>query len=160
MFYHSKSNLQPGFIVTNKNLLQGILVVAALLFGLTGCDIAREQLGVETSRMRAEAEANAKAVGGACRESGRAIEDCYTVYSWLNKAFIYQGWREMDVYMRDNQIETVRPLLPPVAAPPPRESQNRPAARGRRAAPPERAPAPATPATPDTPAATVAPAPS
>ena len=65
----------------------------------------------------ARADAEGKAVGGACRQSGRAIEDCYSIYSWLPKAPIYEGWRDMDAYMRDNKLETVEPQLPPVAAP-------------------------------------------
>ena len=65
----------------------------------------------------ARAEADGKAVGGACRQSGRAIEDCYSIYSWLPKSAVYEGWRDMDAYMRDNKLETVEPQLPPVAAP-------------------------------------------
>jgi hypothetical protein len=65
----------------------------------------------------ARADAEGRAVGGACRQSGRAIEDCYSIYSWLPKAPIYEGWRDMDAYMRDNKLETVEPQLPPVAAP-------------------------------------------
>lgn len=48
---------------------------------------------------------------------GRAIEDCYSIYSWLPKASIYEGWRDMDAYMRDNKLETVEPQLPPPAPP-------------------------------------------
>jgi len=56
-------------------------------------------------------------VGSACRQSGRAIEDCYSIYNWLPKASIYEGWKEMDAYMRDNQLETVAPQLPPPESP-------------------------------------------
>ncbi len=54
-----------------------------------------------------------KAVGNACRHAGRAIEDCYTIYSWLPRAGIFEGWREMDKYMRKHSLETVKPTLPP-----------------------------------------------
>lgn len=94
------------------------LIAAALLFSLTGCDIIQQQMGIEDLNAKAaRADAEGRAVGGACRQSGRAIEDCYSIYSWLPKSAIYEGWRDMDAYMRDNKLETVEPQLPPVAAP-------------------------------------------
>lgn len=90
----------------------------ALVFSLSGCDQIQQKLGLEdlsAKTMRAEAEG--KAVGGACRHSGRAIEDCYSVYTWVPKDAVYSGWRDMDAYMRDNKIESVEPQLPPPAAP-------------------------------------------
>jgi hypothetical protein len=62
-------------------------------------------------------EPEAKAVGSACRQSGRAIEDCYSIYGWLPKAGIYAGWRDMDEYMRENKLETIVPQLPPPEGP-------------------------------------------
>ena len=92
------------------------LPVMVFVLTLAGCDAISQKLGIETA---ASKEADSKAVGGACRQSGRAIEDCYSVYSWLNKAFIFQGWQEMDAYMRENNLQTTEPHLPPVTAPPP-----------------------------------------
>lgn len=92
--------------------------LSALVFSLSGCDQIQQKLGLEdltAKTMRAEAEG--KAVGGACRHSGRAIEDCYSVYTWVPKDAVYSGWRDMDAYMRDNKIESVEPQLPPPAAP-------------------------------------------
>jgi hypothetical protein len=89
------------------------MVLAALL---SGCDAIQQQIGIENPEAK---QSDAKAVGGACRQSGRAIEDCYAIYSWLPRAFIYEGWRDMDVYMRENNLETVEPQLPPVQPPPP-----------------------------------------
>ena len=98
--------------------LRTTLSVATLLFGLVGCDMIQQQMGIEDQAAKtARTEAEGKAVGGACRQSGRAIEDCYSIYSWLPKAATYEGWRDMDAYMRDNKLETVEPQLPPVAAP-------------------------------------------
>lgn len=98
--------------------LRTFLIVATLVFGLNGCDIIQQQLGIEDQVAKAaRTDAEGKAVGGACRQSGRAIEDCYAIYSWLPKAAIYEGWRDMDAYMRDNKLETVEPQLPPVPAP-------------------------------------------
>ena len=98
--------------------LRSTLSIATLLFGLVGCDMIQQQMGIEDQAAKsARTEAEGKAVGGACRQSGRAIEDCYAIYSWLPKAPIYEGWRDMDAYMRDNKLETIEPQLPPVAAP-------------------------------------------
>jgi hypothetical protein len=94
--------------------------LAALAILLSGCDAIQQQIGIENSEAK---QADAKAVGGACRQSGRAIEDCYAIYSWLPRAFIYEGWRDMDVYMRENSLETVEPQLPPVQPPPPPPSK-------------------------------------
>ena len=83
-------------------------VSCALL--LPGCD----QLGIEsTTAVSARKEADGKAVGGACRHAGRAIEDCYALNKRADKAAIYAGWREMSEYMQENKLE---PLLPVVNA--------------------------------------------
>jgi len=98
--------------------LRASLIAVALLLNLSACDMIQQQMGIENPAAKdARADADGKAVGGACRQSGRAIEDCYAIYSWLPKSSIYEGWRDMDAYMRDNKLETVEPQLPPVAAP-------------------------------------------
>ena len=94
------------------------LIATLLLIGLSGCDVVKQRMGiVDPAEKAAQSDAEGRAVGGACRQSGRAIEDCYSIYSWLPKASIYEGWRDMDAYMRDNKLETVEPQLPPVAPP-------------------------------------------
>lgn len=73
---------------------------------LAGCD----QLGIETPAQQLQrAEADGRAIGSACRHSGRALEDCYQVNKRASKAAIYAGWREMDAYMRENKIEELKP---------------------------------------------------
>jgi len=73
---------------------------------LTGCDM----LGVESaSDVAARREAEGKAIGGACRHAGRAIEDCYAMNRKADKAAVFAGWREMNDYMRENKVETVVP---------------------------------------------------
>lgn len=85
---------------------------------LAGCDQVNQRLGLEDpAKKEAKTAAEGQAVGSACRQSGRAIEDCYAIYSWLPKSPIFEGWREMDTYMRDNNIETVAPQLPPPEPP-------------------------------------------
>jgi hypothetical protein len=80
-------------------------VCAALL---AGCDM----LGIESpEKVAAAREAEGRAVGGACRHAGRAIEDCYTLNRRTDKAAIFAGWRDMNDYMRENKIEAVPPVL-------------------------------------------------
>ena len=103
---------------TRRTLLHSLVIVAVLAVPLSGCDIVQQQMGIENPAAKAARnEAEGRAVGGACRQSGRAIEDCYAIYSWLPKSSIYDGWRDMDAYMRENKLETVEPQLPPVSAP-------------------------------------------
>ena len=95
-----------------------LLIALPLLLALTACDQVQQMMGVEDLAAKAaKVEAEGKAVGGACRHSGRAIEDGYAIYHWLPKAPVFAGWQEMDGYMRTNNIETVDPQLPPPAAP-------------------------------------------
>ncbi|MFM8770325.1 MAG: hypothetical protein ACKOD9_22080 [Rubrivivax sp.] len=73
---------------------------------LVGCDM----LGVESaSAVSARREAEGRAIGGACRHAGRAIEDCYALNRKADKAAVFSGWREMNDYMRENKVETVTP---------------------------------------------------
>jgi hypothetical protein len=98
-------------------MIKRIFLVLAV-FSLTACDQIGQKLGLEDPvKKEARAEQEAKAVGSACRQSGRAIEDCYSIYGWLPKAGIYAGWREMDEYMRENKLETIAPQLPPPEGP-------------------------------------------
>lgn len=89
---------------------RGALVAGMMCLGvLAGCD----QLGIETPQKAAEhQQAEAKAIGGACRHAVRAIEDCYTLNPKADKAAIFVGWREMDEYMRENKLEGVVPVVP------------------------------------------------
>ena len=106
--------------------LRALLIGAAL--ALAGCDLVQQKLGLEAPGAKAaRVEAEGKAVGGACRQSGRAIEDCYAIYSWLPKAAIYEGWRDMDAYMRENKLPTVEPQLPPPQPPGSRKKRSAPA---------------------------------
>ena len=73
---------------------------------LAGCDM----LGIESaSEQSARREAEGKAIGGACRYSGRTIEECYAQNKKSDKAAVFSGWREMNDYMRENKVETVVP---------------------------------------------------
>lgn len=107
-----------------------LLPIIAVLT-LNACDQIGQKLGLEDpSKKEARMEPEAKAVGSACRQSGRAIEDCYAIYGWLPKAGIYAGWREMDEYMRENKLETVAPQLPPPEPPGTKKKPKKDAAEG------------------------------
>ncbi len=87
-----------------RRLLLPLLTCLPLL--LTGCDM----LGIESaSAVAGRKEAEGKAIGGACRHAGRAIEDCYGINRKADKASVFAGWREMNDYMRENKLETVAP---------------------------------------------------
>jgi hypothetical protein len=105
------------------------LALAATLAGmlLAGCDL----LGIEGASAIAERRAaEGKAVGAACRNAARAIEDCYTLNKKADKAAIYAGWREMDDYMRENKLEPVPPQLTPDVARVATKSDEEPADEG------------------------------
>lgn len=93
--------------------MQARLTAALLcaLFGATGCNLFG---GESAEAVAARREADGKAVGGACRHAGRAIEDCYTLNRRADKAAVYAGWREMNDYMRENKLE---PIVPQLGAP-------------------------------------------
>lgn len=81
---------------------------------LAGC----EQLGIETPETLAAArQADGRAVGGACRQAGRALEDCFILNKKVDRAAIFAGWRDMSDYMRENKIEIVTPVLQAQIAP-------------------------------------------
>ena len=81
----------------------------AALSLLCACD----QLGIETpQQMEQKKIAEGKAIGSSCRQSGRALEDCYQLNPRAPKAAIFDGWKDMDGYMRENKIEEVKPELP------------------------------------------------
>ncbi|HEY6132838.1 MAG TPA: hypothetical protein VIW70_02570 [Rubrivivax sp.] len=83
-----------------------LALALALTVPLGGCDL----LGLEPASAIAERkEAESKAVGGACRHAGRAIEDCFALNKRADKAAVFAGWREMNDYMRENKIEPVPP---------------------------------------------------
>lgn len=108
-------------------MLKRLSFLSIAVLALAGCDQVSQKFGLENPALKeARLEAEAKAVGSACRHSGRAIEDCYAIYGWLPKAGVYAGWREMDEYMRENKIDTIVPQLPP-SEPPGAKKKKKPA---------------------------------
>ena len=108
--------------------LRRLALAAAMPVLLSACDIPG--LGPDPRAVQREAEA--KAVGGACRHALRGLEDCFTLNPKAPKAAVFAGWKEMDAYMRENKLETVEPQLPPVA-PPGNKKKAPPADNGKKA---------------------------
>jgi hypothetical protein len=105
------------------NSPQTLIVSSLIAVLLAGCD----QLGIETpDKVAARIEADGKAIGGACRHAGRALEDCYDMNRRASKAAIYAGWRDMDAYMRENNIAVVKPEAVDEASTPKPIAQNKP----------------------------------
>ena len=76
-------------------------LIAASTLLLPGC----EMLGIETpAQEMARKEAEGKAIGSACRHAVRSIEDCFRSNPKAGKASVFEGWKEMDAYMRENEI--------------------------------------------------------
>ncbi|MDZ7892574.1 MAG: hypothetical protein U5L73_12545 [Rhodoferax sp.] len=102
--------------------LRPLLLLLPLL--LSGCDLQSIQAAMADPRI-AQREAEAKAIGSACRHGLRSIEDCYSLNEKASKSAIFNGWKEMDLYMRENKIEGVAPqgLKPPPPPPPPQPAE-------------------------------------
>lgn len=85
-----------------------------MMLALCACD----RLGIpDPAKEAAAREADGKAIGGACRHAGRALEDCYAMNPSAEKAAVFAGWKEMNDYMAENKIEVVKPEIagkPPV----------------------------------------------
>jgi len=84
-----------------------LLLVAAFGLLLAGCDIP----GLGPDPRIAQREAEAQAIGAACRHAQRSLEDCYALNAKAPKAAVFAGWKDMDQYMRDNKIEGIPPQL-------------------------------------------------
>lgn len=95
-------NVMAGtFPILHRNLAGRALLVLACAALLSGCDL----LGVETaSQIEARRTAEGRAIGSACRHAVRSLEDCYASNPRAPKSAIFDGWREMDEYMRENDI--------------------------------------------------------
>ena len=78
-----------------------LLPILAITLLIAGCDM----LGLGPDPRIVQREADGKAIGGACRYALRGIEDCYRLNERSPKTAIFQGWKEMDQYMRENKIE-------------------------------------------------------
>lgn len=84
-----------------------LMAASAALLLLAGCEIP----GMGPDPRVAQKEAEAKAIGGACRHALRGVEDCYTLNPKAAKAAVFAGWKDMDQYMRENKIDGTPSVL-------------------------------------------------
>ena len=80
-------------------------LIASVALLLAACDIP----GLGPDPRIAQREADGKAIGAACRHALRGIEDCYSLNEKALKTAVFEGWKEMDVYMRENKVEGIPP---------------------------------------------------
>lgn len=110
-----------------------LLIVSVALL-LAACDIP----GLGPDPRIAQREAEGKAIGGACRYAVRGIEECYQLNPKALKTAIFEGWREMDQYMRENKLEGQPPPADKEEAaaptPAPATTEKKPAATGKKPA--------------------------
>jgi len=78
-----------------------LLTALATTLLIVGCDIP----GLGPDPRIAQREADGRAIGAACRHALRGIEDCYRLNERAPKTAVFEGWKEMDQYMRENKIE-------------------------------------------------------
>jgi len=88
--------------------------LATMLPFLSACDRLADMLEMPNP---AKEIANAEAIGGACRQTGRSIEDCYVLNPESQKASIFTGWKSMDEYMREHRLVEVPSAVSNVQAP-------------------------------------------
>ncbi len=81
------------------------LLAVALAATLAGCN----------KEDPAQLAADGKATGAACRHAGRAIEDCFAMNADALRGAVFEGWKEMNDYMRENKIAEVQPQEKPKA---------------------------------------------
>ena len=136
---HPTMSIHPATLPLRR---WGWLAALSSLLLLSGC----EMLGLETPGMATQRQAaEARAVGAACRHAVRSIEDCFASNPRMSRAEIFEGWREMDQHMRDNDIpgmpqqpaaapanptEQMLPVTPAAAVAPAPSPAQRPAAPG------------------------------
>ncbi len=90
--------------VTYRSSLRLVLAGAGLwlTLGLAGCDLSALD---NSAQIEAKQMADGKAIGSGCRHALRSIEECYQNNPKASKAAIFEGWRDMDGYMREKSIE-------------------------------------------------------
>lgn len=83
-----------------------ILMVASAATMLSSCDLS--QIPGLDGKLSLE---DSKAVGAACRHSGRALEDCFVMNPNTHQSGVFEGWRDMNDYMLANEIDVVKPEI-------------------------------------------------
>ncbi len=89
-----------------------LLPILAITLLTAGCNIADLMADPRVNQR----EADGRAIGAACRHAMRGIEDCYKLNERAPKTAVYEGWKEMDRYMRENKIEGIASKIPNTAS--------------------------------------------
>lgn len=85
------------------------LLLLPLVFSLSGCNWFNHVTGLSKD--------SDKAIGAACRQTGRSLEECYLRNPDADRAQVFSGWREMHEYMVKQQLPTMSPPPDPKPAP-------------------------------------------
>ncbi len=81
---------------------------------LLGCERLADLLELPDPHKEAEAaEAEGRAIGGACRHAGRSLEDCYALNPKAVKSAVFAGWRDMNDYMMEHKLPEVPSQIAP-----------------------------------------------
>jgi len=83
--------------------------LTAMLPFLSACDRVADMLEMPNPTRET---ANAEAIGGACRQTGRSIEDCYALNPESPKASVFAGWKSMNEYMAEHSLKEVPSVVP------------------------------------------------
>jgi len=89
-----------------KAVCFALVVVLPLL---SACDRLADTLEMPNPAREA---ADAEAIGSACRQTGRSIEDCYALNPDSRKADIFSGWKSMNEYMMERNLKDVPSVVP------------------------------------------------
>lgn len=85
------------------NIKIKILTILTFTSLLSGCELVNDLSG---ANLKQEQLKNAHAIGSACRQAGKSIELCFELNQKSLKSGIFDGWKEMDLYMRENKLES------------------------------------------------------
>jgi len=117
-------------VIIDKRTATYCLLLSSTLL-LTACNLPF--MNDEEARIEAKRQAEGMAVGSGCRYSSRALEECYGMNPKTSKAAILNGWRDMDAYIRENNIVIAGPETPEATTK--KSDAAEPAPKGAQAAP-------------------------
>jgi hypothetical protein len=86
------------------------LLLLPLVLSLGGCNWFNHVTGLSKD--------SDKAIGAACRQTGRSLEACFVRNPSADRGQVFSGWREMQEYMAKQQLPTMQPPPDPVPPPP------------------------------------------
>lgn len=85
--------------------MKKFLVIFPIILALSGCDYLDLNGEIEAQKQIK----NANAIGAGCKQAGKSIEECYQSNPKAPKAAVFDGWKSMDEYMRENNMQ-IQPI--------------------------------------------------